>query len=240
MKLGLTTLRTALVAVLFTATLLSSTGASAATLFEIDFSGTFGACDEDCVALGLEGLAGTGFSGTITFPTSEAAASSVQHGVVDRPYEANRSLYTFAPGDATFQLDTVVDSFDLTGAEVPNFIINDCIEAGCPDNANYFWIAAGEGTLGPILYISTGPISDTTFPSYGELAEMLRYAALDITAFDGSAHIMAVVLDISLTETTVGTPIPLPPSVWLLGGAWLIVRRRSAERSQSLGLLKTQ
>lgn len=210
---------------LVTATLLSSSGASAATFWEIGFSGTFGACDEDCVALGLEALAGTEFSGIITFPTSEAAASSVQHGVVEWPYEANRSLYTFAPEDATFLLNTAVDSFDLTGAEVPNFIINDCIEAACPNNADYFWIAAGAGELGPIFYIPTGVISDTTFPSYGELVTMLLDAAFDITAFDGSGYVRAADLDVSLAERTVGTPVPLPPSVWLLGGAWVLARR---------------
>ena len=210
--------------------ILTSAGAAASTMFEITFSGTFETCDEACMTLGLGALSGTGFSGSITFPANEQEAVFAQHRTVTIPDLSNRSLYRFAEDAAVFRLRTAVAGFDPILASPPRFIINQCIHWTCPINANYFWIAAGEGGFGPILYIQTGTIADTTFPTFEELITMLPYMNFEITAFEGRARIGVEAFEVALAEITIVTPVPLPPAAWLLVGVgWPLVRVRARD-----------
>ncbi|MEQ8659415.1 MAG: hypothetical protein RLW62_01220 [Gammaproteobacteria bacterium] len=207
--------------------LVTSAGAAAATSFSIDFAGVFDACDQACVDVGLAALAGTPFTGNITFPSSEQAADSVQHGTLTWPYLQSRSLYTFAPGAATFRLDTVTDVVAAGDAAVPRFIINDCLAAACPINGNWFWIASGEGATVAIFYLPTGPIDSTAFPSAAALAPMVDQAYFQITEQVGLGFIGTTSFSAGLTVLPPAEPVPLPPTAWLLAGAVLpCVRRR--------------
>ena len=210
----------------------------------IEFSGVFDNCPPggnsvDCPAPDLAVLLQTEFRGEIRIPVTEDEAVSSDVFFADWPSYSERGIYQFALSDASFQLETAYDRFDLDGTVPPTILINDCLEGiSCPRKDDWLriWVETDEYLYEVVVCCALvpGELDGVGIPDVSWIDAATTYGTMSITSLDFTSFVSPKLVFPSPWVTSVYvvssdslelTPIPLMPFLYsaILCGVTVII-----------------